>query len=501
MTTLRRRAVAGVFWVTLARMASRSLSFLSTGLILPLLLTPDDFGLVWAADLAINALLLFEELGLGAALIYRKDRVEEAADTAFVVVLAGSLLFYAGALMGAPYIAGVFTKDPFMLPRVIPVLRTLSLTLVISAVAHVPHALLSKELDFKRKIVPQFLGGLTGACVSIALALSGAGVKAIVIGRITHSVISATAVWFVVDWRPTLQFSTELAKEMLNYAKHILGSQILVFLITNIDDAFVSRIWGARPLGNYGFAYKLSNTPATEISRLISQVMFPTLSKVGEQMERMKSIYLRTTRYVSMLSIPLSLGIIAFAEPFILSAYGRTWAAAILPVQLLGVYGMLRSIAVNMGSIFKAGGKPKWLMGIATWRLVTMAALLYPVTVRWGIEGVSGLSAAVSIVDFGISMYLVNKIIGASVGDYVKMLGPIFILAGISVSASRYAWPGLYALLGKSYYALPVCGLIGVVLYAGLTWLTDARLRAAVGTFRRDWMSFYRELAGENGED
>ncbi|MCG2767681.1 MAG: lipopolysaccharide biosynthesis protein [Anaerolineae bacterium] len=495
---LRKQATKGMFWVTVARIATRALSFAAT-LILARLLVPDDFGLVWVADLAVNAFLLLQEMGLGAALIYRKDRLEEAANTAFFAMVGGSLFLYLVALLTAPYLAAVFSKDPIIIPQIIPILRVLSLTLVISALGRVPQALLAKEMDFKRKIMPGLLGGLIGASVSIALALTGFGVTAIVLGRLCSSVVSAATVWFFVDWRPALSFDLGLAREMLGYAKHILASQVMVFFITNIDDGFVSRLLGTAALGEYGLAYKISNTPATEISRLVSEVMFPTFSKVGDDRERMKRIYLRTTRYVAMLSVPLSLAIIAFAEYFVYAAYGRKWEGAIVPMQLLGAYGMLRSIAVNMGSVFKASGKPKWLLYIATWRLVTMAALLYPATMRWGVVGVSALSAIVAVVDFGISVTLVNRIIGARALDYVKMLGPIFIFSSIATAISRWAAPYLYDLLGKTYFSMPVCGVILAVVYGSLLWITDSDLRETVRTFWHDWLERRRRLAERAG--
>jgi len=495
---LRKQATKGMFWVAVARVAARALSFFSF-LVLARYLVPEDFGLVGVADLAINAFLLLQELGLGAALIFRRDRVEEAANTAFFAMVGGSLVLYLIALATAPYMAAVFSKDPNTISQIIPILRVLSLTLVISALGRVPQALLAKELDFKRKIMPRLLGGLIGAVVSIVLALTGFGVTAMVLGRLCGSVVSAATVWFFVDWRPALSFNLGLAREMLGYAKHIVGSQIMVFFITSVDDAFVSRYLGMGALGEYRLAYKISNTPATEISRLVSEVMFPTFSKVGDDRERMKRIYLRTTRYVAMLSVPLSLAIIAFAEYFVYAAYGRKWEGAIVPMQLLGVYGMLRSIAVNMGSVFKASGKPKWLLYIATWRLVTMAALLYPATMRWGVVGVSGLSAIVAVVDFGISVTLVNRVIGTRAMDYVKMLGPIFVFSSIATAISRWAAPYLYDLLGKTYFSMPVCGVILAVVYGALLWITDSDLRETARTFWHDWLGRQRRLAERAG--
>ena len=385
---LRKRTAAGVFWVAVGRILSRGFSFLTT-LILARMLAPNDFGLVWIADLAIQGFQLFQELGLGAALVYRKDQVEEAADSVFWGVLVTSVVLYAIALGAARPVAVLFSNDAVTVSRVVPILRVLALTLVISGFGRVPHAFLARQLSFKRKVLPQILGGIFGAGVSITMAILGFGVWAIVGGRLCQSLVSTIAVWPLARWRPRFRFDRSLAGDLIDYAKHIAGSQILVFLITNIDDAVVSRFIGPAALGHYGLAYKLSNMPATEVSRLLTQVMFPAFSLVSGDRERLKAAFLKTTRFVSLLSIPLSFLIIAFADDFIFAAYGRPWAAAIAPLRWLGVYGLVRSVAVNMGSVFKATGKPKWLFYIAVWRLCTMAALLYPVTIRWGIVGVS----------------------------------------------------------------------------------------------------------------
>ena len=93
--------------------------------------------------------------------------------------------------------------------------------------------------------------------------------------------------------------------------------------------------------------------------------------------------------------------------------YGITWAPVIVPLQWLAVYGLIRSLAANMGSIFRGLGKPQWLTYIAIWRLITMVLLLYPAIAWNGIVGVSILSVAVAIVDFIIAGDLVGRLVVA----------------------------------------------------------------------------------------
>jgi len=448
---------------------TRVLSLL-VSLVLARLLMPADFGLVAIAWLAIDSLQLFRELGFTSALIYRKDRVAEAADTAFYVILVSATLLYLTALIGAPAIA-YFFRDP----RVTPILRVLSICIVISGLAQVPYVLLAKELDFRRRLLPDLIPAFGDGLVSIGFALAGYGPWSIVYGRLVNAVLTTILVFMVTGWRPRRYFDWGLAKELFGYGKFVVGSQILIFFITNVDDTFVGRLLGPAQLGFYGLAYKLSNLPATQITRLVGQVMFPAFSKLRDDVVAFRRAFFQSMRYVSLLAIPISIGTIVFADDFIKTLYGQKWAPAILPMQLLGIYGLLRSVAANMGHVFQAGGKPKWLTMIALWRLGTMLAFLWPATYYWGIMGVSLLSALVSIVDFGISTFLTNRIIRASYWQYVRTLGPIMLVSLGAAAAGKLVQHSLPS--GHDFLNLVMAGMTMVIVYAIATWTTDRELR------------------------
>lgn len=472
--SLKRQVASGLFWVAFAQLAGRGLSFVTT-LILAKLLAPSLFGLVGMAVLAIAALQYFQDVGFDAALIYRRGDIGEATHTAFFTVILTSLLIYGVAAWGAPLVGAFFRE-----PDVVPVLRVLALTVPITSLGRVPYILLSRELDFRRRILPELIANVIGSGAQIGLALTGSGVWSLVWGQITRSVAATVLVWFVTSWRPRLSWRWKLARELFSYGKHIVSSQTLIFLITNVDNAVVGRYAGQAALGFYQFAYNLSNTPATQITSIISQVMFPTFAKLADENagQTRARYYLTTVRYVTWITVPIAVATILFAPQFIRGLYGDTWAPAILPLQLLAVYGLIRSVAANMGSIFRAMGKPQWLTYIAAWRLVTMLVFLYPVTMRWGIDGVSALSVIVAVIDFGISASLVGRLVDAPWPAYARMLGPTGAAALIAGFAAQWLYPHLP--LPKASFNLLAVGVILVALYAVLVWLLDRQFRQTV---------------------
>jgi O-antigen/teichoic acid export membrane protein len=166
---------------------------------------------------------------------------------------------------------------------------------------------------------------------------------------------------------------------------------------------------------------------------------------------------------------------ITFAAPFILTLYGDRWAPSIVPLQLLGIYGLLRSVAVNMGSVFKAGGKPNWLTGIALARLAIMGILLYPATRYYGIVGVSAVSAVVSIADFIVSAALTNRIIHGRFSDYVASLWTATLFSVVSALAARWSYVRISG--GHGLIGLLTAGMLMVLLYASLVFVFDQEVR------------------------
>jgi O-antigen/teichoic acid export membrane protein len=469
--TLRGRVSRGLFWEGGAALIAQGLSFL-VSLLLARLLTPEYFGLIGIANLAIYSLVFLQELGFSSALIYRQKDVEAAANTAHWTILASSALLYLAAFVASPLVAQFFRS-----PEVTPVLRVLALTMVISSFSRVPYTLLAKELDFRKKVLPEVAGSIVGNLAALLLAWAGWRVWALVAGELISASLITILVYLVSSWRPKFQFVRALFSELFGYGKHIAVSQVLIFGITNIDDLFVGRMLGQAALGQYGLAYKVSNTPATNIARLVNRVTFPAFSILQADQARMRSAFFRQVRLVAALAMPIGVATVVFAHDFVYAALNESWAPAIVPMQILAVYGVIRAVASNMGVIFQAGGKPQWLASIAAWRLITMAVLLYPF-IRWGgLVGVSLLSAGVAVVDFILSAYLVDKILQARMITYARITGPMLIYAALAGGLGYLVNRWLLALGVWDVAALLAGGALLMLVYALLIGWRDDELR------------------------
>ena len=471
----RRQVANSAIWVGLSTVVVKLLSFVTITLVLARVLDPADFGLVAVAWLAINSFEFFREMGVASALIYRQEDSDGIdADVANIALILGSLIIYPIIFLLAPFIEQFFRDAA----GITPVLRVLALVMIINALSQTPYTLMAKDLDFRNKAIPEIIGGILNSIIAITMALTGYGVWALVAGYLADAIARTSLVWFFTKWRPRLRFDRHIWREMVDYGRHIVGSRLLIFGITNIDDLLVGRMLGVTALGFYTLAYRLSNVPATHITGLINNVMFPAFSKIKDDKERVRRVFFDTMHAIGLVTIPLAVATFVLGPNFVHNYYQGKWDDAIPAMQILVIYGLVRSIAANMGNIYRASGNPQLLTYLALWRFITMAVLLIPAIRLGGIVGVAILSAVVAVIDFCIAAFLNKRVIGGSYSEYARRLGPISLISILSAVAAWLLLPAI----PDTHRLLPffVASIVMVLIYSLFSWMLDPIFRRIV---------------------
>jgi O-antigen/teichoic acid export membrane protein len=293
------------------------------------------------------------------------------------------------------------------------------------------------------------------------------------------SLAGLVASYVIHPYRPRFRLDVNKTRELAGYGRWVFGSTILVFLITQGDDAFVGKFLGVTMLGFYQMAYRISNMPATEITHVISQITFPAYSKIQDDFPRLREAYLRVLQLTAFLSFPLAALIFVLAPDFTRIFLGEKWMPMVPAMQVLACEGLVRSIAATTGPLFYASGKPQIDTLWQEIRLLVMILLIYPFTMRWGILGAS-IVVLVSIVMSTIGFsYKAIAITGCTLRSFRKaVLSPLFngIIVAVTVflfknNIDRAGIFGFFALIGA-----------GVIMYLGLTYLSDRSLTHNIQT-------------------
>jgi len=329
---LKEKVLRAAFWVGLTSALSKGVG-VATTLILAKLLMPSDFGMIALASLITSAIGLFRELGLSRGLIVQKEEIEKSANTIFSLLILWNMFIYFLAFSFAPLLSAFFKE-----PNLTHVIRVLALTFIISSFGEVQLALFEKEMAFKKVSLVEAANLMLYGIISAALAFFGFGYWSMVYAQILAELARVVIIWAISTRKPVPSFNLSAIKGVLKFGGSITAVGIINYLIRNIDDAFVSRILGTASLGNYNFAYRIANVPATNVTNVIGRIMFPAYTQISESIFDLRNAFNKTFYFTSLITIPLSLMIVVFAPDFFHLFYGNKWDSAILPTQILAVF-------------------------------------------------------------------------------------------------------------------------------------------------------------------
>ncbi len=464
---LSQRILHGGVWMTALNVSDRLLGILRL-IVLARLLAPSDFGLMGIALLAMQVTRRMADLGIDSALVQRaEENVDSYLDTAWVMKIVRGLGLFVVLFVSAPLLASFFGE-----PRAAGVLRVLGVGLVVEALVNPSIIYFRKDLQFHKQFLYQISGTATNFTVAVVIAFVFESVWALVFGLLAGQATQVVVSYVLSDYRPSIGFDRTRATDVFEFGKWIWATGIVVFAATSGDDAFVGWYFAASALGFYQLAFKLSNAPATEVTHVISRVMFPAYSKLQDDEEALREAFLDTIRVTFVLSFPVAVGILLVAPEFTRVVLGEKWLPMVPAMQVMAISGLLRSVQATGGAMFQGYGVPHWDFRMNLVRALAIAVTIWPLTDMWGITG-TAWSITVGIgVTLPIWLYKTADITGLSVGRYARSL--------------------LVPLLGATVMSGPVL----LILEASLWWLAAAILGGALTYVATTYVAY--EYVGEN---
>ncbi|MBW1667534.1 MAG: lipopolysaccharide biosynthesis protein [Deltaproteobacteria bacterium] len=475
---ITRSVVRGGLWVFGLRVLNRTLSLVRT-VVLARLLLPKDFGLLGIALLSISTLETFSQTGFQTALIQKKEGVESYLDTAWTVSFIRGLFLFLILFSSAPIVANFFNS-----PDAILVIRVLALSFVLSGFRNVGIVFFQKELEFRKTFFYEFPSTVANLFVSIGLALILKSVWALVWGTLAAGFISLWMSYMLHPYRPKIRVEKQQVEGLFAFGRWVLASSILVFLNSQGDDIFVGKILGITALGYYQMAYLLSNLPATEITHIISRVSFPAYSKLQDDIAKMGRAYLRVVKITSFISIPLGGIVFILAPEFTKIFLGEKWIAIVPALQVLVIWGVLRSIGATTGPVLYAYGKPDLPAKLQLIQLIILATLIYPMSQRMGIEGTSISVVLAAILPNFVAFHKVIQVTKCRRNDFLReVLLPLSATA-VAVLLVMVIKSSQTSVLTITVFSLLVLSFI--LGYVALIWIFERFLNYGIWPVVKD---------------
>lgn len=442
MDSNKRLAITGMFWTGLQMVINQGFNFI-VRLVLARLLYPEQFGIVGMATVFIGFVQTMNELGIGAALVQRKEENLRQAHyhTAFWTGVIWSVSLFAILSVVVAPLAAIFYKEP-LLRTLIPVI---SIGILLSPVNLVNRAQLTKRMNFKQIAFAENVSNVAAGIISIVLAFMGAGVWSLAFNS-TAVVIFGIPLYFrATGWLPKFIWEKQAFKDIFGFGIYTTGTNVFNYLMNNVDYLLIGKLISAQALGAYTFAFLLTDAFKNKLTAVVGKVMYPLYVKMQSDREGAKRVYLKVVEYNCIVVYPFMIFLIVLGQPFILEMFGAKWSDSLLPLQLLAIAVMIQMLVYSNTVLIRGLGRPDFEL-----KLQIVKSIIYIPTLVLGVyfNGIVGASWAV----------LINRLAAIFITNYT------FRIFDIKISYRNFL-----SMIKVPLLASLISGIIGFTLYHFLT--------------------------------
>jgi O-antigen/teichoic acid export membrane protein len=348
------------------------------------LVSREEYGLYTLANVFASGIVIIVDISLVRSMVRTEGDLEEIAQAGFwLSIVVGFVGMVLCALLGIP-LAFFYNT-----PEVLPIMLMLAPAVLAAGLGAVPNAILARELDFRRKIIPDVGSSFLAAGLAIGLAIMGAGVYSLIAFVLAKPISGATIAWIVVGWRPKRRKPDWATfKRLLNFALPVSGGEILLYVRFNVDFLVVGRTLGTGVLGVYNLAWSISDRPAHLINSFFKDVGYASFSHLQVAREQLLNLFLSATRLIASLTLPVYLVAIIVRSDLILGLLGTKWADTIeplLPLFVLQVFWVVSYPSVSL--ILALGHSRLYAICNGASLVATIAAVI--IGSSFGISGVA----------------------------------------------------------------------------------------------------------------
>jgi O-antigen/teichoic acid export membrane protein len=393
VTDIGQQAGRGLRWGLIGNLVTRAGSF-TMGLILARLLTPEDFGLFAVAMAATAFTMTVKDLGIMAAVVQWRGKLEEVTPTATLLSFVSAILLYGIFWVAAPYYAAAAGA-----PEATGVVRLLTAVILVEAFTAVRSAAMLRRFEQDKLTMAIAIGFVANAAVAISLARAGAGAYSFAWGQFVAAVVTGVIVFFWARLPGRIAFDRPVAARLVRFGLPSAAGVGLESVLLNAGYIVVGAVMGPDWLGFFLLAFNVSSWVPGLIGNAIRNVAIPGFSRLAEQGGASLSDGVRRAVPLLLAAIlPFAVVMATLPHPLVDLLYGDKWSQSAGVLRWLAVVMVVRMLVALAYDILTAQGATK----ATVWMNLGHAVLLLPALVAGahldGIRGAAIGQAAASVV-------------------------------------------------------------------------------------------------------
>lgn len=458
MENVKGKMLKGVFWSAVEKYSGMAMS-LVVAMILSRLLCPEDYGVVAVVQIFLGFLNMLSSMGIAAAIVQRRDLTADDLSNIFTfsifVALFLSLVMFAGSWPLAAFYGN---------PQILPVCQLLSLVVFFSAINMVPHALMTKHLRFRemamRTLVVQSLTGV----LSIAAALSGWGVYALLVGSILGSLFTFLIFRHYYPVKISRHFSMQPLRKIMSFSVYQFAFDFFNYFSGNLDKLIIGKLMPLSALAYYEKSYRLMQMPLQNVSSVVGPVIQPIMASFQDDKMDMACKYNRIIKLLATVSFPLAIILYFTAGELILLLFGTQWEEAVTPFKVFALSLPLQMILNTSGGIWQACNATNYMFWTGMCNtLLTCLGFFLGAWLGGNITCVAwGWTCASVVCFFNTYWFMYHRLLGFPVRKMLQLLFlpmvNLLLLVGLYIMVERFVD------MQNTFFALVLKGALGLVV-------------------------------------
>lgn len=285
----------------------------------------------------------------------------------------------------------------------------------------------------------------------------------LMIAFLVPSLLNTLFAWVVVTTKYHLKIRPRYSREIIFYLLPIAVPFALAMMFGRVfayaDSVMLSKIAGDAAVGWYSVPYKIAYAFQFIPFALIAG-LYPRMSEYfAHDQKRLGEVFSQGLRYLLIVSIPMSVGIIVLAPRIINTFFGSEYDPSVVPLQILMVGVVAGFVNVLLGALLNATGKQKTqttYVGITMLANIILNFILIP---KMNIQGAALAATLGNILLFTISWITVSKNIVIPYRELVTLSMKLVVASAVM---------GVVVWYTSMYVEVLVAAIIGGIVFGVL---------------------------------
>lgn len=423
---IKSKVVSSVAWTSTFKFSGQILTWIITILVIRKL-DSGDFGLFAEASICISLLMLLSELGFGTVIIQNKEIDEDIIRQIQAFVMSINVILSVLFFFSAPLIAAYFSE-----PRLVDILKVLSVVFLLLSLYSVPQALLKRSMNFKIKSIIDLLAACAQSITTLVLAYSGYGVWSLVWGAMVMHLVYAVGFNLSCKRIVLPKFGFRRVSKLLSFGGYLTGGNLIWFYYSKADILIGGHFLESRLVGQFSVAKSLAAIPMEKIYPIVTQVALPAYSRIQSDLPLIKTYFLKSIRLASLFTFPIFAGLIIIAPELVDIVLGDEWKVIIYQIQILCLILPFRALGSLLAPALIGIGLPN-----VTFRNSLLVAVILSISFLIGVNyGPVGLCWAWFfgyILSFLAIFSKTCSVLSVSFGEAVTAILPSFLFSLLMV--------------------------------------------------------------------